>query len=47
MDEDVEQFFSDNPSPAADRTIKQALERIRLNSAWIERNRQELDLWLN
>ena len=32
---------------AADRTIKQALERISLNSAWIERNRQELDSWLN
>ena len=45
--EDVKQFFSDNPSPAADRTIKQALERISLNSAWIERNRQELDSWLN
>ncbi|MEE2884427.1 MAG: M1 family metallopeptidase [Chloroflexota bacterium] len=44
--EDVERFFSDNPSPAADRTIKQALERISLNAAWLERNRQELVLWL-
>ena len=39
---DVENFFQENPTPAAERTIRQALERIRLNSAWVDRNRAEL-----
>jgi len=43
--EDVERFFSDNPAPSAERTIRQSLERIRLNVAWLERNRTELADW--
>ena len=43
--EDVESFFSDHPAPAAERTIRQSLERIRLNIAWLERNRAELVEW--
>ena len=45
MHEDVERFFTDNPAPGAARTISQALERIRLNAAWLERNRDELAGW--
>ena len=44
--EDVERFFTDNPVPAADRTIRQALEAIRLNVAWLEKNRGPLAEWL-
>ena len=44
--EDVERFFTDNPVPAADRTIRQALEAIRLNVAWLEKNRGPLGEWL-
>ena len=44
--EDVERFFTDNPVPAADRTIRQALEAIRLNVAWLEKNRVPLKEWL-
>jgi len=44
--EDVEKFFTDNPVPAADRTIRQALEAIRLNVAWLEKNRGPLGEWL-
>ena len=44
--EDVERFFTDNPVPAADRTIRQALEAIRLNVAWLEKNRVPLAEWL-
>ena len=29
---DVERFFTDHPTPAAERTIRQALERMRLNN---------------
>ncbi|PKB80163.1 MAG: hypothetical protein BZY88_09580 [SAR202 cluster bacterium Io17-Chloro-G9] len=43
--DDVETFFKDHPAPAAERTIRQALERIRLHIAWLERNRTELAGW--
>ena len=39
---EVETFFQEHPAPAAERTIRQALERIRLNSKWLELNRAEL-----
>ncbi len=40
--DDVSAFFEAHPTPAAERTIRQALERIALNVAWLDRNRQEL-----
>ncbi len=40
--EEVEGFFADHPTPAAERTIRQCLEKIRLNIAWLERNRAGL-----
>ena len=40
--EEVETFFRDHPAPAAERTIRQALERVRLNSRWLELNREAL-----
>ena len=42
MREDVAAFFAEHPTPAAERTIRQALERIALNAAWLERNRREV-----
>jgi aminopeptidase 2 len=42
---DVERFFTDNPTPAAERTIRQALERMRLNIRWVEQNRAALNSW--
>ena len=42
---DVESFFEAHPTPAAERTIRQALERIALNVAWLDRNRDELGLY--
>ena len=42
MRDDVAGFFEAHPTPAAERTIRQALERIRLNTAWLNRNRGEL-----
>ena len=43
--EEVERFFRDHPAPAGERTIRQSLERIQLNSAWLERNRRDLADW--
>ena len=42
---DVENFFAGNPAPAAERTIRQALERMRLNIRWLEQNRPALNSW--
>ncbi len=39
---EVETFFQEHPAPAAERTIRQSLERIRLNAKWLELNRAEL-----
>ena len=40
--EDVATFFEANPVPSAERAIRQALERIDLNAAWLARNREAL-----
>ena len=40
---DVENFFAEHPAPAAERTIRQALERMRLNIRWVEQNRPALN----
>ncbi len=42
---DVENFFAEHPAPAAERTIRQALERMRLNIRWVEQNRPALNAW--
>jgi len=39
---EVEAFFQEHPVPAAERTIRQSLERIRLNISWLDRNGAEL-----
>jgi puromycin-sensitive aminopeptidase len=44
--EEIEKFFDDNPTPAAARTIQQALERIYLNIAWKNKFSKELSEFL-
>ena len=43
--DEVDSFFAEHRAPAAERTIRQALERVRLNIKWLEQNRQELTDW--
>ena len=43
--EDAERFFTEHPVPSADRTVRQTLERIEINIAWLERNRADLERW--
>ena len=47
MHDEVEAFFADHPAPAAERTVRQSLERIRLNAAWLERNAAEVGKYLS
>ena len=42
---DVEEFFKTHPTPPAERTIRQSLEVVRLNIAWLDQNREELAGW--
>jgi lysyl-tRNA synthetase class I len=44
--EEVSQFFNDNPTPAAERTIKQAKERIQLNISWLTKYQAEIEDFL-
>ncbi|XP_037078084.1 puromycin-sensitive aminopeptidase-like [Pollicipes pollicipes] len=44
--EEVEQFFCQHPHPGAERSIQQALETIRLNAAWLQRDRDALAQYL-
>ena len=40
--EDVKSFFAQNPVPAAQRSLQQALESIQVNISWLERNREQI-----
>lgn len=43
---DVEEFFSKRSVPAAERTIQQSLENIRLNCTWLSRESNKISTWL-
>eukprot|EP00026_Physarum_polycephalum_P002309 Phypoly_transcript_02315.p1 GENE.Phypoly_transcript_02315~~Phypoly_transcript_02315.p1 ORF type:complete len:885 (+),score=198.44 Phypoly_transcript_02315:95-2656(+) len=43
---EVEQFFTDHPYAAADRTVKQSVETIRRNAAWLNTSRENVAEWL-
>ncbi len=43
---EVEAFFESHPAPAAARTVRQSLERIRANALWLERDGDALARWL-
>ena len=40
---EVEQYFIDNPIPGSERNVAQSVETIRLNSAWLERDGQDIE----
>lgn len=44
--QEVEAFFNTHPAPAAERTIQQSLENIRLKAAWLKRDAAEIEEWL-
>ena len=44
--QDVDQFFKQNPVASAERTLKQSLEAIRMNTKWLERDGQAIKEWL-
>ncbi|XP_046484591.1 puromycin-sensitive aminopeptidase isoform X1 [Neodiprion pinetum] len=44
---EVEQFFADHPTPGTERTVQQSLETIRLNAAWLARDREAIKSYLS
>jgi len=44
--EEVEHFFKQNGCVGAERTIQQACETIRLNAAWLKRDYEKLQNFL-
>jgi puromycin-sensitive aminopeptidase len=44
--EEVREFFDTHPVPSAERTIRQVLERMSNNIAWLDKNRDDLSDWL-
>ncbi|KAH8379355.1 hypothetical protein KR009_004350 [Drosophila setifemur] len=43
---EVEEFFKVNQIPGTERTVSQAVETIRLNAAWLQRDQEQLTQYL-
>ena len=41
MEKEIKSFFKNNPTPGTERTQKQTLERIRINSKFLRTMRKE------
>ena len=44
--DDAQAFFEANPAEGIDRSVAQALESVRANSAWVERDAAKVAEWL-
>jgi len=43
---EIEEFFKANPTPQAERTIKQSVEKIRAAAEWVKRDGKVTEEWL-
>nr|XP_003702012.1 PREDICTED: puromycin-sensitive aminopeptidase [Megachile rotundata] len=43
---DVEEFFENHPTPGTERTVQQSIESIRLNAAWLSRDKDSIKEYL-
>ncbi|XP_011692376.1 PREDICTED: puromycin-sensitive aminopeptidase isoform X2 [Wasmannia auropunctata] len=43
---DVESFFESHPTPGTERTVQQCVESIRLNAAWLSREKDSIKKYL-
>jgi puromycin-sensitive aminopeptidase len=44
--DDVRQFYTTHPVPAAERSVRQVIEGLELNVAWLDRNKEDVSQWL-
>jgi hypothetical protein len=40
--EDMKKFFKKTPTPELGRTIKQVIEQIEANTAWLSRDKEDI-----
>lgn len=43
---DIESFFKEHPTPGTERTVQQSIETIRLNAAWLARDKDSIEEYL-
>ena len=43
--EEVREFYESHPAPAAERSVRQTIEGLELNVAWLERNKEDVAAW--
>ena len=43
--EEVREFYESHPAPAAERSVRQTIEGLELNVAWLERNKDDVAAW--
>ncbi|MDE2803258.1 MAG: M1 family metallopeptidase [Chloroflexota bacterium] len=43
--EEVREFYETHPAPAAERSVRQTIEGLELNVAWLERNKEDVAAW--
>jgi len=43
MEKEIRQFFKNNPTPGTQRTLEQTLEKVRINTKFLKRMRQEFN----
>jgi puromycin-sensitive aminopeptidase len=43
--DEVEQFFTKNKAPGAERAVSQSVEKIRSNAAWLKRDQVAIEQW--
>ena len=44
--EEVEKFYGSKNLPGVERTVRQAVESIRSNAAWLQRDSETIHKWL-
>ncbi len=43
--DEVREFYETHPAPAAERSVRQTIEGLELNVAWVERNKDDVAAW--
>ena len=43
--DEVRAFYESHPAPAAERSVRQTIEGLELNVAWLERNKEDVAAW--
>ena len=45
--DEVREYYASHPAPAAERSVRQTIEGLELNVAWLERNKDDVAAWFS